>query len=237
MRANCLRYTKRKRVETVTDKFVDSFKYCISTMKILIDPNDREFLRRLHKLGPSTVQDICDEEQVTATAIRQRLSRLQELELVQRTLVRAGRGRPHHAYTLTEQAVRELGDNYADLATILWREICQIEDVETRNRLLSKIRTSLTAHYSSLISGTSITERLEGLKLAMQDRGFDVEIDDAGTLPILRENNCPYQELASLDPSICELEEQVFQEVLGSSITLTQCCLNGHNCCEFEVAK
>ena len=112
-------------------------------MKIIIDPNDREFLRRLHKLGASTVHEICDEEQVTATAIRQRLARLQDQELIQRELVRAGRGRPHHAYSLTEQAVRELGDNYADLATILWREIIHIEDEQTRNRLLAKIRESL----------------------------------------------------------------------------------------------
>ena len=151
--------------------------------------------------------------------------------------MRAGRGRPHHAYSLTEQAIRELGDNYADLATILWREIIQIEDEQSRNLLLSKIRASLIEHYSSLINGTSVEERLEGLKSAMQERGFDVEVDEEGILPILRENNCPYQELASLDPSICELEEQVFQQVLGSSIKLTQCCLDGHKCCEFEVEK
>ena len=58
--------------------------------------------------------------------------------------------------------------------------------------------------------------------------------DDSGRLPILRENNCPYLELASSDPAICELEKEVFRKVLGSEVELTQCCLDGHTCCEFQ---
>ncbi len=205
-------------------------------MKIIIDPNDREFLKRLHRMGMGTVQDICDELEVTATAVRQRLTRLQEQELVSRELVREGRGRPHHIYKLTETAIRELGENYADLAMILWREIFAIEDNEIRKRLLGRVKNSLTEHYSSLIGGDTLAERMEGLKLAMLQRGHDVEIDSTGSLPILRENNCPYHELASFDHSICELEQMVFKEVLGSDIELTQCCLDGHSCCEFEAS-
>ncbi|VAX41052.1 conserved hypothetical protein-putative transcriptional regulator [hydrothermal vent metagenome] len=205
-------------------------------MKILIDPNDREFLKRLHRMGAGTVQDICDELEVTATAVRQRLTRLQEQQLVSRDLVREGRGRPHHVYRLTERAIRELGENYADLAMILWREIFSIEEAEVRNRLLGRVKNSLIEHYSSVIGNGSLAERMEGLKQAMLQRGHDVEIDSTGSLPILRENNCPYHELASFDHSICELEQMVFKEVLGSDIELTLCCLDGHSCCEFEAS-
>ena len=80
-------------------------------------------------------------------------------------------------------------------------------------------------------------QRLNQLRNVLEERGFKVEIDRQSDLPILREKNCPYLELASNDPSICELEQTVFEEILGTSVTLTQCCLDGHNCCEFEVAQ
>ena len=82
--------------------------------------------------------------------------------------------------------------------------------------------------------GGTLAERFGRLRSAMADLGYDVETDLSGDLPILRENNCPYLELASSDPSICELEQNVFRRVLGAEVALTQCCLEGHTCCEFQ---
>ena len=45
-------------------------------MKVFLDFNDREFLDRLHRLRAATVQELCDDLGVTATAVRQRLTRL-----------------------------------------------------------------------------------------------------------------------------------------------------------------
>jgi predicted ArsR family transcriptional regulator len=79
--------------------------------------------------------------------------------------------------------------------------------------------------------------RLTELAAALQERGFQVESDNRGLLPVLRENNCPYYELASEDPRICELEQAVFRKVLNADVKLTQCCLDGHSCCEFQTAE
>ena len=56
-------------------------------------------------------------------------------------------------------------------------------------------------------------------------------------LPILRENNCPYHDLASRDASICDLEQTVFSEVLGIPMERTQCCRDGDQCCEFSASQ
>ena len=65
--------------------------------------------------------------------------------------------------------------------------------------------------------------------------GFEVEIldTDQGILPILRENTCPYHDLAAQDASICDLEQTVFAEVLGVPVNRTQCCRDGDRHCEF----
>lgn len=203
-------------------------------MKSPLDPHDRQFLEILQRLEPATVQELCSELGVTATAVRQRLTRLQGRSLVTRRVARQGRGRPHHQYEMTEAGLRELGNNYADLALILWNEVRNIEEPALRDRLVQRIEEGLVEQYGETVEGRSLKDRVRQLIAALVERGFDVEADSSGELPILRENHCPYWELATVDSRICHLEQAVFSRVLGTELTLTHCCLNGDSCCEFE---
>jgi predicted ArsR family transcriptional regulator len=200
-----------------------------------LDRADNQFLGQMHRLGPGTVLDLGQALGVTATAIRQRLSRLEGAGMVARRLERAGRGRPHYVYELTPKGLRELGDNYGDLALILWREIHRIPDRAIREPLVERVRDALVRRFGP-IEGHSLDERLRRFRDALAGHGYDVEIAQENGLPILRENSCPYQELADEDRGICDLEQEVFQRVLGMEVKLTHCCKDGHRCCEFEVA-
>ena len=51
----------------------------------------------------------------------------------------------------------------------------------------------------NVVRGETLRERIEQLKTALLERGFDVEVDDSGLLPILRENSCPSLGLARSD--------------------------------------
>lgn len=206
-------------------------------MKVSLDTADREFLNGLHRLGPVTIQELCDAQGVTATAVRQRLTRLQSLGLIERQTVRSGRGRPHHVYRITDTGQRELGDNYPELALLLWKEITRIEDDSVRQQVFDRIRSALVQRYGHRVVGETLPERLVQLQTTLSGRGFDVEIDSSGRLPIIREHHCPYPELASHDSGICELEQAVFEQILGVDVQLTQCCHAGHSCCEFSVTE
>jgi predicted ArsR family transcriptional regulator len=221
----------------IQTKGLSVFRRGLSAMKIVLEQSDGEFLNELHRIGPKTVQDICAAIGVTATAIRQRLWRLQGQQFVARELVRNGRGRPHYVYRVTEKGLRQLGDNYGDLALILWREIRQISDPEIREQITQRIRHALVSRLGTF-ADERLQDRMKRLGNALLSRGYDVEVGTAaGTLPILRENNCPYQELAEEDRGICGLEREVFEQALGTEVRLTHCCLDGHHCCEFEAAE
>ncbi len=206
-------------------------------LSVPIQPGDRQFLEHLHEMGGGTVQEICREQGVTATAVRHRLVRLQEAGFVGRELVPSRRGRPHHVYRVTRDALREMGDNYAELAQILWREIRNIEEPAIRERLANRVENALVDQIRKVSATAPLNVRVAELAADLRERGFQVETDTSGLLPILRENNCPYHELASADPGICELEQAVFRRVLNADVRLTQCCLNGHSCCEFQTAE
>jgi predicted ArsR family transcriptional regulator len=205
-------------------------------MKTVIEQSDGQFLNELHRIGPKTVQDICSAIGVTATAVRQRLWRLQGNGFVARDLVRSGRGRPHYVYRVTDKGLRQLGDNYGDLALILWREVRNIPDPEIRRTVTSRVRDALVSRLGRIGEGV-LQDRMQRLGASLLSRGYDVEVGAEGALPILRENNCPYQELAEEDRDICGLEREVFQQALGTEVKLTHCCLDGHHCCEFEAVE
>jgi predicted ArsR family transcriptional regulator len=205
-------------------------------MKAGLETNDREFLDQLHRLGSGTIAEICQAVGVTATAVRQRLVRLQSRGFISRVVVRNGRGRPHFVYQVSESGLKQLGENYSDLALILWQEMQRIEEQALRERIVQRVRESMVRRYGRTDRSRPLADRLKQLQASLADHGFDVEIDETGDLPILRENSCPYQELASSDEGICDLEQEVFGEVLGTRITLTKCCRDGHHCCEFQPA-
>ena len=82
---------------------------------------------------------------VTATAVRQRLERLMRAGLVERAAVSRPRGRPAHAYSLSPAGRRLGGNNFRDLAIVLWREIRGIREPTIRQGLLSRIAAASAA--------------------------------------------------------------------------------------------
>ena len=205
-------------------------------MKVTLEFDDQQFLLTLQRLGESTIQELCDAAGVTATAIRQRLGRLQTLGLVDRQTVRSGRGRPYHTYQITETGRRQLGDNYSELARLLWSELHTIAELDVRQRVTGRIRDAMVKQYGANVDGVALSDRFAQLGTALSGRGFSVEVDSHGLLPILRENHCPYHDLAQQDSGICELEQQVFEQILGVPLTLASCCRSGDHCCEFHPA-
>lgn len=206
-------------------------------MRPALDDGDQDFLRLMQSLGSVTVQDLCDAAQVTPTAIRQRLTRLKDLRLIDRVVIRAGRGRPHHRYEITDAGRRMLGDNFGELAAILWDEVQRISNVEVREDVLSRIRQQFASRLGGKVTGNSLDQRLQQLKEALSQRGYDVQVYATPEgVSILQENHCPYHDLAVIDPGICDLEQQAFEQILGSPLKLLRSCRDGATCCQFELA-
>jgi len=89
------------------------------------------------------IGDLAGRLGVTATAVRQRLDRLMRAGLVERRAVSKPRGRPAHFYSLTDSGRRLGGDNFRDLAMVLWREVRGVPDHDVRRGLLARIAGGL----------------------------------------------------------------------------------------------
>jgi predicted ArsR family transcriptional regulator len=201
-----------------------------------LDARDREILEHLHRSSGGDIQALCELLGVTRTAVRQRISRLENLRLIASELHGQSRGRPRLVYRVTADGLHELGENYRELAVVLWESIAGYEDAAVRTELIGRVQRSLAERFRrQLVGCESVDERLDQLADEMKSSGFNIESDHSGGLRILRETSCPFPMLADVDEAICQVEREVLQQVLGAPVEFRSRCRDGHGCCEFQV--
>lgn len=147
---------------------------------------------------------------------------------------RRSRGRPAHVFSLSDKGRRIGGENFRDLALVLWREIRAIADSDVRRGLLGRIGTALAEMVRHEVTGTSPVDRLEGTADLLRRRRVSAEFFP-GDLPVLVSHSCPYPDLAECDRGICAAERVMIQHLVGAPIQLTECRLDGGTCCRFAL--
>jgi len=201
------------------------------------ESSDDGILNLLRKAGPLSVSELTKATGVTPTAVRQRLVRLRAEGLVDRQVARAGRGRPGHRYGLTDKGRRQAGANFADLALALWKEVRAVQDADVRRGLLERIAKTMAAMYRPEVTGSTPAERMQAIGRIFAERDVPFEVDASGDLPVLTALACPYPQLAENDRGICALERMMFSELVGESLRLSDCRLDGDQCCRFETKQ
>lgn len=203
----------------------------------MAESSDRELLDLIRRSGPLTVAEMTENLGVTGTAVRNRLARLLGSGLVVRQAEHQGRGRPRHTYQVSVEAQKRLGQNYTDLALALWEEMMgAVTDRKLRRLMFMRVTDRLAEIYRNQVSGHEWEGRLVQLTHVLHGRGVEAEVarESGGAFPILRQHSCPYYELAEADRAICALERKMFEKVLGRSLRLSQCRLDGDRFCDFQ---
>jgi len=208
----------------------------MSTPTPISEVSDRAIVDHLRRKGQATIGELVGLLGVTATAVRQRLTRLMERGHVARQSEAAGRGRPLHRSSLTPAGVRSAGNNYGQLAQVLWDEVRAIKDSQVRQGLLNRISQRLASEYRDQIGDGTLSERMSSLAELMS--GLDVPFvqDGSAELPVLTALACPYPDLAERDRGVCAMEKMMISEALGESVRLSSCRLDGASCCTFEAS-
>jgi len=201
-----------------------------------IRPVDQLVLDLLRRSEGLSVTDLMERLEVTATAIRQRLDRLEESGFIEKRKQGVGRGRPSFKYFLTDLGWRQAGVTYSDLAISMWTEICSLENAELRSRMMARISDSMGGKFRDLIPDAPIVERMETMAEILSNRRVPTCLTSGYGMPVLEVLACPYPDLIGdgHDRSVCSMETKVMSAALGQEMELSQCRLDGHTCCQFK---
>lgn len=200
-----------------------------------LDHRDHDLLRHLHETRGATISQLGALLGVTRTAVRVRLNRMESAGMVETEQISEGRGRPSLVFRLTDVGRESLGEDYRELAVILWEVISAVESASVREELLAAVRDRLVARADSREPRDQ--ERLTAAVAGLNAAGFNFDTDTSGSLPILRERNCPFPRLADVDEAICDIERSMLEGVLGAEVRFRSRCRDGGHCCEFEVGS
>lgn len=200
-----------------------------------LSETDQSVLDLIRHEGSVSVARLCELLKVTATAIRQRLSRLQAAGLIERVQERQDRGRPVHMYQLTPSGLQSMGENLADLAEDLWLEVVNIQDAEVRKTVIDGVLRRLTERYRQQVSGETITERLRSIAALFRERKIPFVVDNQDGQASLKIVGCPYPGLNEHGDEICQLEQRLVTELLDEPVALNHCSCSssGGKCCTF----
>jgi predicted ArsR family transcriptional regulator len=200
-----------------------------------IRPVDQLVLELLRRQEGLTVQELVERLEVTPTAVRMRLDRLEELGYLERRKQAGGRGRPVFLYYLSSLGWRQVGVTYADLATALWAEIEELPDTQTRRMLMNNVSRRMGQAYGRMLTSENLAGRLTEMANILRERKIPCEADHSKSLPVLTVHACPFPDLAAVDRrSACELEKEVLSQALGKPLELSHCRLDGHGTCQFR---
>ncbi len=200
-------------------------------------PIDQAVLDLLRQQQGLTVHELIERLDVTATAVRQRLDRLEQVGLIERRKQGVGRGRPQFRYFLTPIGLRYASAGYADLALALWSEIMELPNPQQRGRILRRVAKRMGEGLKlNVPEGATLSERLGAMATALGQRKIPAVVDEAGQLPVLQVHACPYPELSDQEGSrqMCEMEQEMLSEAIGHAVQLDCCRLDGHNMCQFR---
>jgi predicted ArsR family transcriptional regulator len=204
--------------------------------------SDERLIDLFRRQGPLGIVDLVAATHVTATAVRQRLSRLIENGLVDRVTHHSRRGRPSHRYQLSEKGRRSSGTNFADLAIVLWRELRRVSDANARSDLAERLAQALASLVGGKVTGGAPDDRMRKIAAALAERNvpFVVEMAESadgqsGSLPVLTALACPFPDLAEEDRDICDVERRMFEQLIGTGVRLAECRLDGAHCCKFAL--
>ncbi len=175
---------------------------------------------------------------VTTTSVRQHLNALQSGGYLDRREERSGVGRPHYIYVATD-AARELFACSCDvLALIMLQEMFGMVGPEKMGALLERVSARLAERYVDSVKATGLQQRVEEMAGALGRQGVltDVFADDSDTIA-LKMYNCPYHDLAIEHREICDMDQQMIQQVVGSDVFLDACIMDGDGNCSFVIMQ
>jgi DeoR family suf operon transcriptional repressor len=197
----------------------------------------RALLDALKRQGEARADELATTLGITVSAVRQHLAALHGDGLVTHSEVRAGPGRPHHKYRLSEQGDNLFPRRYAQIVTDLLVE-AEAEDPAMIERMFARRRDRRVERAQERLAGKSLPDQVAELTHILDEDGYlaEAEAQDDGSFRIV-EHNCAILAVATRYGTACSTELEFIREVLPTArVERVAHLLSGGHVCAYEVS-
>lgn len=196
-------------------------------------------LHLLKTKGALSTKELTDELGITVMAVRRHIQSLERDNLITAKTVRQTMGRPTAVYSLTEQADGHFPRKYHSLTLELLTELEEHFGEDAVDQLFEGRKNKLQKKYDSSMDGKDFSERVSTLAAIQNENGYMVELEKLNDEEfVIKENNCPIEQVATKYQHACQCELQLFESLLGDAeISRTDCLAQGGQRCTYSIKQ
>lgn len=183
----------------------------------------------------STIGELADVVGINGISVRHHLINLQAEGLITAEEERHGVGRPRFIYKLSDKGYEQFPSNYLGLTNLLLDVMRSDLPKKQFETLMVKIGQRMAE--TNMISDPDlpIEAKIAELSLKLAKGGFRISHEREGNLVTIHSKNCPYHRIGVQHPEICQVDQIMFQALLGNTINQVGCMLTGDKECRFEI--
>jgi predicted ArsR family transcriptional regulator len=195
-------------------------------------------LRLLKQSKGLTAQELAAALGVSAVAVRKHLYALQQEELVTIGLKRQPMGRPSYVYVLTAAANALFPQHYRQVLLDLLQDLAASDGEQKVKRLLEARAARQRRGYEERLGTLDADERVRELARLRSEDGYMAALEEDEGAFILRQYNCPVQDVSHRFRQACGCEIDLLRDLLGiKRIERVETLANGDAACTYRIPK
>ncbi|MDX2355459.1 metalloregulator ArsR/SmtB family transcription factor [Dietzia sp. PP-33] len=201
-------------------------------------PDTRSAVRELLlERGALTAADIGRELGLTAAGVRRHLDHLVETGEVEaiRTRPVGTRGRPAKAFQVTAAGRSSAQHGYDHLAVEALSALRSVGGAAAVAEFARQRVRSMIGHVRPAEGPDDVERAATEIATALSGSGYAASIEEAGTGLQICQHHCPVWNVASRFPELCEAEQEVVSEIVGTHVQRLATIAGGNCACTTNI--
>jgi predicted ArsR family transcriptional regulator len=189
-----------------------------------------ELLRRT----PKTIDELAGTLEITRTAVRAQVARLEHDGLVEQRGSRRGASKPSRVYGLTAEAELLFSKAYVPILTQLLHVLAERLDSSEFDAVMHEVGRGLVDGHT--VYRGQLRKRVQRASVLLNEFGGLTEVEEIEGGYLIRSHGCPLAAATAGHPEVCNALESLVSEFVGSRTI--KCCdrYDRVRCC-FEIPE
>lgn len=183
----------------------------------------------------ATIAELAEIVGINGISVRHHLINLQADGLVASEEERHGVGRPRFSYRLTNKGIEQFPSNYLRLTDHILEEMKLSCSSDQLSDFFTRIGLNLAKKHRTNDETAPLDNQLDDLSRRLVDEGYRLSWERVDGRIELYNKNCPYYNIASTHPEICQIDHTMFSNVLTKPAVSQNCIIHGDSQCVFSI--
>ncbi len=195
----------------------------------------QQILDHLRITAETTVRELGEVLDLTATGVRQHLTLLEQSGLVTSREARGKVGRPALVYSLTPAGEESYPLGYDLLASVLLEEIRSTYGSAGFQQVIRGVAERMATPHLQRLEGATPEERVEQACALLREQHIVADWERDGDAFLLHERTCPYPEVARQNSAVCVIDVAYTRALTGMDARLVKCRVRGDEGCTYRL--